>query len=94
MDLNNEPVLLYKNTIVAMYEPVEIEKHETVGNIGTACSATEESFAHVEELLSQCSSNLNETQVDSLRSLLYEHKDQFSKSSHDLGSTNLVEHTI
>ena len=26
--------------------------------------------------------------------MLYEYKDQFSKSSHDLGSTNLVEHTI
>ena len=29
-----------------------------------------------------------------LRSLLYEYKDRFSKSSHDLGCTNLVEHTI
>ena len=94
MNLNNEPVTLYKNTIAAMYEPVEIGKHETVNNIGTVSSTTEEPFAHVEELLSQSSSNLNETQIDSLRSLLYEYKDQFSKSSHDLGSTNLVEHTI
>ena len=82
MNLNNEPVPLYKNTNVAMYEPVEIGKHATVNNIGTAISATEESFAHVEELLSR-TSNLNETQVDSLCSLLYEYKDQFSKSSHN-----------
>ena len=83
MNLNNEPVTLYKNTIAAMYEPVEIGKHETVNNIGTVSSTNEEPFAHVEELLSQSSSNLNETQIDSLRSLLYEYKEQFSKSSHD-----------
>ena len=29
-----------------------------------------------------------------MRLLLYEYKDQFSKSSHDLGCTSLVEHTI
>ena len=94
MNLNNEPVTLYKNTIAAMYEPVEMGKCETVNNIGTVSSTTEEPFAHVEELLSQSSSNLNETQIASFRSLLYKYKDQFSKSSHDLGSTNLVEHTI
>ena len=77
-----------------MYEPVEIGKHETVNNIGTVSSTAEKSFAHVEDLLIQSSLNLNETQVDSLQALLYEYKDQFSKSSHDLGSTNLVEHTI
>ena len=94
MNLSNEPVMLYKNTIAAMYEPVELGRYETVNNIGTVSSTTDESTAHVEELLSKSSSNLNETQIYSLRSLLYEYKDQFSKSSHDLGSTNLVEHTI
>ena len=83
MNLSNGPVTLYKNTIPTMYEPVEIGKHETVNDIGTVSSTAEESFTHVEDLLSQSSSNLNETQVNSLRSLLYEYKDHFSKSSHD-----------
>ena len=94
MNLNNEPFTLYKNTVAAMYEPVEIGKHEIVNSLGTESSTIDESIAHVEELLSQSSSNLNESQIDSLRSLLYEYKVQFSKSSHDLGSTHLVQHTI
>ena len=94
MNLNKESVTVYKNTIVATYDPVDIGQHEIVNTISTASSTTDESVAHVEELLRQSSSNLNETQIDSLRTLLYEYKDQFSKSSHDLGSTNLVEHTI
>ena len=87
MNLNNEPFTLYKNT-------VEIGKHETVNSLGSESSTIDESIAHVEELLSQSSSNLNVSQIDSLPSLLYGYKNQFSKSSHDLGSTNLVEHTI
>ena len=46
------------------------------------------------EILHQSSSNLNESPTECLRSLLYEYKDQFSKSSHDLGCSNHVEHTI
>ena len=94
MNLNDEPLRLYKNTVAALYEPVEIKKHETVNSLSTDTSSTDDSYSHVEELLGQSSSNLNNSQIDSLMMLLYEHKDQFSKSSHDLGCTNLVEHTI
>ena len=94
MNLNDEPLRLYKNTVAALYEPVEIGKHETVNSLSTDTSSTDDSYSHADELLGQSSSNLNESQIDSLRMLLYEHKDQFSKSSHDLGCTNLVEHTI
>ena len=37
---------------------------------------------------------MNEAQLESLKSILYQHKDQFSKSSHDLGCSNLIEYTI
>ena len=94
MNLGNEPCKLYKNTIAAMYEPVEIGKHEQVNSISTDPAKNSETYNHVDELLRESSSNLNQSQVESLRSLLYEYKDQFSKSSHDLGCTNLVEHTI
>ena len=59
MNLTNEPVMLYKNTVAVMYEPDELGKYETVNNIGTVSSTTDESIAHVEELLSKSSSNLN-----------------------------------
>ena len=94
MNLNQEPVVLYKNTVAAVYEPVEIRKQENVNTLGKDNAPIDESCTHVDELLQQSSINLNESQVESLRSLLYEFKDQFSKSSHDLGNTNLVEHTI
>ena len=94
MNLSDEPLRLYKNTVAALYEPVEIGKHETVNSLSTDTTSPDDSYSHVEELLGKSSSNLNESQIDSLRLLLYEYKDQFSKSSHDLGCTNLVEHTI
>ena len=77
-----------------MYEPVEIGKHEQVNSISTDPAKNGETYSHVDELLRESSSNLNQSQVESLRSLLYEYKDQFSRSSHDLGCTNLVGHTI
>ena len=66
MNLSNEAVMLYKNTVAAIYEPVDLGKYETVNNIGTVSSTTDESTTHVKELLSKSSSNLNETQIDSL----------------------------
>ena len=39
------------------------------------------------------SENLNESQKEQLAALLREYKDQFSRSSHDLGSSGLAEHT-
>ena len=94
MNLNNEPLTLYKNTVAALYEPVDIEEQETVNVLSTDTCESEDAYAHVEQLLQANSSNLDESQTERLRSLLYEYKDQFSKSSHDLGCTNLVEHTI
>ena len=38
--------------------------------------------------------NLNESQKESMKTLLYEYADQFSRSSHDLGSTSIAQHTI
>ena len=62
MNLNHEPFVLYKNTVAAMYEPVEIEKQENVNSLSTDSTSTEESFTHIDELLQQSSSNLNESQ--------------------------------
>ena len=94
MNLGSEPYKPYKNTVAAVYEPVDIGKHEQVNSVSTDPIKNGETYSHVDELLLESSSNLNQAQVERLRSLLYDFKDQFSKSSHDLGCTNLVEHTI
>ncbi|MCG7874761.1 MAG: retropepsin-like aspartic protease, partial [Candidatus Thiodiazotropha endolucinida] len=94
MNLTDKPFKLYKNTVAAIYEPVETEKRENVNCLSTETTLNEGSCSHIDELLIESSSNLSESQKESLKSLLYEYRDQFSKSSHDLGCTNLVEHTI
>ena len=94
MNLGSEPYKLYKNTVAPVYEPVHIGKYEQVNSVSTVPIKYIETYSHVDELLHESSSNLKQAQVERLRSLLYDFKDQFSKSSHDLGCTNLVEHTI
>ena len=74
MNLSNEHYKLYKNTIVAMYEPVEIGKHEQVNSIRTDPVRKGETYSHVEELLHESSSNLNQSHVERLKSLLYDYK--------------------
>ena len=80
--------------MTTIYEPVESERIESVNSLSTKATPDENPYQHIDELIQNSSSNLNETQLESLKSLLYEHKDQFSKSSHDLSCSNLVEHII
>ena len=51
MNLNHESFIMYKNTVAAMYEPVEIEKQENVNTLSTDPTPSEESFTHIDELL-------------------------------------------
>ena len=51
MNLNNEHFMLYKNTVTATYEPIEIEKQENVNTPSTDPIPTKEYFTHIEELL-------------------------------------------
>ena len=94
MNLNSESFMLHKNTVAAMYEPVEKEKLKEVNSLCTETPSTKDSLSHIDELLHRSSSSLTEPKKQSLRSLLYQYKDQFSRSSYDLGCTNLVKHTI
>ena len=94
MNLNDQPFFLHKNTLTAIYEPEETERLESVNSLSTKATSDENPYQNIDEHIQNISSNLNETQLESLKSLLYEHKDQFSRSSHDLGCSNLLEHTI
>lgn len=53
-----------------------------------------EAFLHIEQLITESSANLNEAQKKSMQALLCEYSDQFSCSSHDLGSCSIEQHTI
>lgn len=94
MNLQDKPCFLHKNTVTAIYEPVETDQFETVSSLGTESTSTEESSSHIQELIARSSENLNESQKEKMSTLLHEYKDQFSRSSHDLGSSGLAEHTI
>ena len=48
-----------------------------------------DSYSHIEQLIQESSTNLDESQKQSVRSLLYEYIDQFSRSSHDLDSCSI-----
>ena len=68
---------------------VYTESDDTDGNF-----TPEGPSSHTEDLVSCSSENLNESQKEKMSALLHEYKDQFSRSSHDLGSSGLAEHTI
>ena len=90
---------LYKNTIVATYEPIEPELLVSVN--ATQCKDSSvntcpetELPEHLQELYSKSSKLLNSAEQIRLKNLLIEHQKQFSKDSHDLGRCTLLEHHI
>ena len=90
---------LYKNTIVATYEPIEPELLVSVNTTQFKDSSTEtcrdkELPEHMKELYSESSKLLNFEEQSQLKNLLINYQNQFSKDSHDLGRCTLLEHHI
>ena len=83
MNLNVQPFFLHKNTVTAIYVLVETERLKSVNSLSTKATSDENPYQHIDKLIQTSSSDLNETQLESLKSPLFKHKDQFSKSSHD-----------
>ena len=90
---------LYKNTIVATYEPIEPELILSVNNVQSeqnlpaTCSNTDIP-EHLKELHSKSSQHLTQEQQARLKQILTKYQNQFSKNAHDLGRTTLIEHHI
>ena len=90
---------LYKNTIVASYEPVETEQLVPVNKVQTdepvlaACSQRDLP-EHLQELYAKSTQNLDSEQQSKLKDLLIEYQNQFSKDSYDIGRTTILEHHI
>ena len=90
---------LNRHTIVVTYEPLEAEELLAVNATQssdrdqTPCS-TGEVPDHLKNLYSESCQNLNPEQQAKLKQLLVDSQNTFSRSSHDLGRTSLVEYKI
>ena len=90
---------LYKNTIVASYEPIEPVPLLSVNHAQSVDSdadthPTKAIPDHLTELFANSSQNLTFEQQSHLKHLLFKYQNQFSKNSHDLGRTTIMEHHI
>ena len=95
----NQSCTLNKHTIVATYEPLEAEELLTVNATQSSDSdqiscSTGEVPDHLKNLYSESCQNLNPEQQAKLKQLLIDSQNTFSRSSHDLGRTSLVEYKI
>ena len=97
-----EKFQINKHTVVATYEPLdppELVTCEKVshtgaqGKIDNPCTNTEIPD-HLKDLYLRSSQNLSLEDKISFKQLLIKYQDTFSRSSHDLGRTRLVEHDI
>ena len=95
-----EKFQINKHTVVATYEPLdppELVTCEKVSNTGAKidnpCTNTEIPD-HLKDLYLRSSQNLSPEDKISFKQLLIKYQDTFSRSSHDLGRTTLVEHHI
>ncbi|CAG2196580.1 unnamed protein product [Mytilus edulis] len=99
MNLTNKICKVKKNTITAIMENVENKEIQIpeqdidpvfLNNINTS----DELPVHLVELYENSSKNLNEEEKCQFMALLIKYQDAFSKDPKDIGTTNLVEHTI
>ena len=96
----NQSFKLYKNTIVASYEPLEpvqlLSVNSTQSKSPDQSSPSSGSKTdipeHLKELFAKSSQTLSPEEQRSFKDLLIKHQNQFSKNPDDLGRTTLMEH--
>ena len=100
INLNKEPCTLYKGTIIATCNKVDEEDIQTsefvnsVAGSQTIVNKGRQLPDYLHEVFESNQANLDKDQKEKFRDLLIEYSDIFSKSSEDIGLTDLVEHTI
>ncbi|VDI23711.1 Hypothetical predicted protein [Mytilus galloprovincialis] len=100
INLNKEPCTLYKGTIIATCNKVDeedIQTSEFVNSVAggqTIVNKGRQLPDYLHEVFESNQANLDKDQKEKFRDLLIEYSDIFSKSSEDIGLTDLVEHTI
>ena len=97
-NLGKEPCEVYENTVAAVFETVEI--HETyaekvrTSKVEVSTESQTEIPDHLKDLYDKSRVHLSLEQTDKLAEVLIKHQSVFSKSPHDLGCIDLVEHAI
>ena len=95
VNFHDEPFKVHKGTVVAYCEDILDITTTPVNHIIAEDRSSENNIpSHMTELYSQGCEHLNSDQCQSLKKLLCEHSNLFSKHSGDIGHTNLVEHEI
>ncbi|CAG2197901.1 unnamed protein product [Mytilus edulis] len=100
INMNKEPCTLYKGTIIATCNKVDeedIQTSEFVNSVAGGQAIVNKGRQlpdYLHEVFESNQANLDKDQKEKFRDLLIEYSDIFSKSSEDIGLTDLVEHTI
>ncbi|CAC5395695.1 Retrovirus-related Pol polyprotein from transposon 297,Retrovirus-related Pol polyprotein from transposon 17.6 [Mytilus coruscus] len=100
ININNEPCTLYKGTIIATRNKVneeDIQTSEFVNNVAGGQATLNKGRQlpdYLHEVFESSQVNLDKDQSEKFKDLLMEYSNIFSKSSEDIGLTDLVEHTI
>lgn len=95
INLSKEPCTVYRDTVAATYESVDIPDVKRVEYVSVnKVEQTTELPEHMKEMFNKSTTNLTPEQIEKLKELLRKHKAIFPESSSELGCTHLVEHTI
>jgi hypothetical protein len=98
LNISDQEHVLQKNTIAAQLEPIEIDVIEECHNINAVnCNVQRETIQwpeHIKTIFDNYINELAENQKVSFKNLLLKFQDSFSKSSTDIGGTEMIEHTI
>ena len=98
LNISDQEHVLQKNTIAAQLEPIEIDMIEECHNINAVnCNVQRETIQWPEHIKTIFDNNINElaeNQKVSFKNLSLKFQDSFSKSSTDIGRTEMIEHTI
>lgn len=97
-NFTDKPVKLFKNTITATLESVEVVKDEVVSSADICTSENVESAdslpEHLRALFEKSCKHLDKNQSQLLKEFLVKHQKVFSQTSDDIGHSTLVKHKI
>lgn len=104
LNLQNEPCKIYKNTIAATCEPVneldiQLQEMSNETDCHKVCmsksqNSPKELPPHIQDLYNRSATNLHERECFSLKNLLVQYQDIFSKNDKDIGHTEIMQHSI
>ena len=95
-NLSKDPTTVRKDTVTAVLQAVDSVNSESVNasrsvETGSVPTKLQE---HLKTLFARSSENLDTSQRNRLEQFLIKHQDIFSKSSSDIGHTELIQHHI